>query len=117
MKRIAGIAAAMAVMALGMAGVAHAGVLGTVKTWLTGEAAALVASAAAALIAGLSGVMYSRVTRTFREAGEFLAAVGTALEDHRVTREELAAIVREGRDIFAVWQAEPAVSVRDEIRR
>jgi hypothetical protein len=48
--------------------------------------------------------MFVRVARTFREAGEFLTTLGCALEDRRISREELAAIIREGRDIFVVWK-------------
>ena len=41
---------------------------------------------------------------TMKEAGEFLRVLGFALEDNRITREELASIVKEGRDIFAAWR-------------
>ncbi len=86
------------------AGNALAGVFDSVKSWITGETLALIVSAAAAFIAGLSGALYQKVANTMKEAGEFLNALGPALEDSRITREELAAIVREGREIFAVWK-------------
>lgn len=87
-----------------LTGIAHAGVLGKVKSWLTGEVLALFASGIIALLGGVFGIMFKKVIRTFKEAGEFMTTLGTALEDHRITREELASIVKEGRDIFAVWR-------------
>lgn len=86
------------------AGNAWAGVFDSVKSWITGETTALIVSAAATFIAGLSGALYQKVAKTMKEAGEFLNALGSALEDSRITREELAAIVSEGREIFAVWK-------------
>lgn len=34
---------------------------------------------------------------------KLLLTLGTALEDKRITRQELGSIVKEGKDIFAVW--------------
>ena len=82
---------------------AQAGVIGTVKSWLSGEVVALVASALLAIVGGACGLTYRKITRTFKEMGECLAAIGIALEDNKLTREELAKIVEEGRDILAVW--------------
>ena len=48
-----------------------------------------------AIVAGAVGVMYKRITRTCKEAGEFLAALGTALEDKKITREELISLLWE----------------------
>jgi len=83
---------------------AHAGIVGNAGKWLTGEVGAYILSAVIALIGAGFGTMFVRMTRTFKETGEFLAALGEALEDRRITREELAAIIREGRDIFRVWR-------------
>ena len=83
---------------------AFAGVFDTVKGWVTGEVLGYVSAAVLVIIAGAIGVLYTKITRTFKEAGEFLATLGTALEDKRLTREELGAIVKEGKDIFAVWR-------------
>lgn len=56
-----------------------------------------------AVIAGAVGVLYTRITRTCKEAGEFLAVLGTVLEDTKITRQELGSIMKEGKDIFDVW--------------
>ncbi len=91
------------VFLLGSTGAAHAGVIDSVMSWVTGEALAFILSAAAAMLAGMSGILYRKVSNTMKEAGEFLTTLGSALEDNRITREELASIVKEGRDIFTVW--------------
>jgi Mg2+/Co2+ transporter CorB len=83
---------------------AEAGVVGKMAAVFSGDVIALIVSAVAALLAGVFGIMFVRVARTFREAGEFLTTLGCALEDRRISREELAAIIREGRDIFVVWK-------------
>lgn len=83
---------------------AYAGIIQTAKTWFSGEAIALFISAAAALVSGMSGLLYSKAVKTFRQTGEFLSALGSALEDNRLTRDELAQIIREGRDIFNIWR-------------
>ncbi len=100
MRTIVSAAAAVAVCG---ATAAEAGVLNKIGAAVSGEVIALVISAAVALAAGAAGTLFVRVTRTFRETGEFLTALGSALEDTRITREELAKIVKEGKDIFAVW--------------
>ena len=83
---------------------AHAGVFDTVKGWMSLEVGALVLSAALTVLGGALGIVFRRISRTFKEAGEFLTELGEALEDSRLTREELTAIIREGREIFAVWR-------------
>ncbi len=100
----------MAAMAAGLgvlAATAEAGIsgiAGKAVSFLTGEVVALLVSAAVAVMAGAFGVMFVRVARTFREAGEFLTVLGCALDDRRITREELAGIVREGKEVFSVWK-------------
>jgi len=83
---------------------AHGGAFNRVKSWMTLEVAALVLSAVLTVVGGALGVLFRRISRTFKEAGEFMTELGNALEDHRLTREELSGIIKEGRDIFAVWR-------------
>jgi hypothetical protein len=82
---------------------ASAGILDSAKQLAGAELGALAASAIALILAGISGLFYARAVRTFREAGEFLTALSLALEDKRITRDELAQIIREGRDVFRAW--------------
>ncbi len=96
-------AAAMIMFAIFSATAVSAGIFGTVTTWLTGEALALFVSGIAALLFGAFGVMFKKIVRTFKETGEFLTVLGEALDDHRLNREELAEIIREGREIFEIW--------------
>jgi len=82
---------------------AHAGIWEKGKALITGEVAAVVFSSTLVLLGGTFGVVFKKLVRTFNEAGEFLSVLGEALEDTRLTREELSDIIKEGRDIFAVW--------------
>jgi len=85
-------------------GIAYAGVTDTVRSWMTGEVIALALSTVLAIAGGIMGLTFRRISRTFKEVGEFMAALGAAVEDKRLTREELALILKEGRDIFEVWR-------------
>jgi Mg2+/Co2+ transporter CorB len=79
-------------------------ILGKITSALSGEVVSLALSVVLAIGAGILGVLFTRVSRTLKEAGDFLTVLGNALEDKRITREELAGIVKEGRDIFEVWK-------------
>lgn len=83
---------------------AHAGGFATVKSWISLEVAAFVLSAVLTVIGGALGVVFRRISQTLKAVGEFMTELGTALEDSRLTREELAALIKEGSDIFAVWK-------------
>lgn len=82
----------------------YAGTLAHVKSLVTGEVLALFISALFALVGGSLGLVFIKVSRTFKELGEFMTTLGTAIEDKRITRDELASIVHEGREIFGVWR-------------
>ncbi|MDP2984108.1 MAG: hypothetical protein Q8O92_12365 [Candidatus Latescibacter sp.] len=79
-------------------------ILGKITSALSGEVVSLALSVVLAVGAGILGIMFTKVARTLKEAGDFLAVLGNALEDKRITREELAGIVKEGREIFGVWR-------------
>jgi hypothetical protein len=90
-----------------MTNCAHAGIgemVAGVKGWFTLEVAAFGLSMLLTLAAGAGGFLYTRIAHTLREAGEFLAVLGEAVEDQKLTREELADILSEGRDIFGIWR-------------
>ena len=83
---------------------AHAGILGKAKALVTAEAAALALSTLLAVFGGFLGLTFLKISRTFKETGEFMAVLGDALEDKRLTREELSRIVKEGGDVFMIWR-------------
>lgn len=99
MKRAAVFAVLMLLL---FATLAYAGVFGTVKSWITGELLAVIATVAIGAITGTTA--YKKIARTFSELAEFLTALTDALEDSKVTREELKNIVKEGKDVLAVWR-------------
>lgn len=81
----------------------YAGIFDSVKSWVSWEVIAVILSAIVVFVAGMFGVLYKKVVATFKEAGEFMTALGTALEDKKITREEIGNVVKEGKDIFTVW--------------
>jgi len=86
------------------ANAAFAGILGKVKIWLTGEVTAIIFSAVLALLAGAFSLAFAKVSRTFKELGEFLMTIAAAVEDKRITREELSNILSEGQDVLKAWR-------------
>lgn len=80
------------------------GAAGGITSWITGEVIALGVSAILAILGGAIGMTHSKIIRTFREFGEFLETLGAALEDNKISRDELMKIVKEGKDVFAVWR-------------
>jgi hypothetical protein len=103
MKTVLTIGAVIILLSVVFSGYTHAGVWEKAKTCLTGEVLAFVATTVLALLGGASGVVFRKISRTFREVGEFMTTLGTAVEDRHITRDELARIIREGRGIFKVW--------------
>jgi hypothetical protein len=79
-------------------------ILGKITSVLSGEVISLALSVVLAIGAGILGMMFTKVARTLKEAGDFLTELGNALADQKITREELAGIVKEGREIFGVWK-------------
>lgn len=104
MKKVMQIVVLIVIMSLLFTGYVHAGVWGKVRNWLTGEVLALVASTVLVLLGGALGIVFRKTSRTFREVGEFMTTIGMAIEDRRITRDELASIIKEGQDIFKVWE-------------
>ena len=80
-----------------------AGVFSQLKAYLTTETASMALTGLLTILGSLLGLLFTKLTRTFTETGEFLSKLGEALEDRRITRDELTEIIKEGRDIFSVW--------------
>lgn len=76
-----------------------------IKDWVTGEVIAYTITAVLAL-GGLGGLVV-KISRTFKEIGEFMTAIGNALADSKMTGEELNSIVKEGKDVFSLWKKTP----------
>jgi Mg2+/Co2+ transporter CorB len=79
-------------------------ILGKITSVLSGEVISFALSAVLAIGAGILGFLFTRVSRTLKEVGDFLTVLGDAMEDRKITREELAGIVKEGKEIFGVWK-------------
>jgi len=81
----------------------EAGIFGTVKNWLSTEVIAMIITVIVGIIAGALGALSGKLKKTFVEAGQFMTVLGAALEDNKISREELGHIVKEGKDVFRIW--------------
>jgi len=94
-----------ALMAFG--GIAFAGPFGAIKNWMASEAFAWAISAVILTLSLVAGVAFQRVSKTLIEAGEFMTALGSALADSRISKDELTAIIKEAKDVFGLWRKTP----------
>ncbi len=85
------------------AGVAHAGVMSGVKSWLVSNIISIVSAAG---LTAMGGVLV-KIVKTLKEAGEFMVVLGKALEDKRLTSAEIGSIYKEGKDVLNVWRKTP----------
>ena len=53
------------------------------------------------------GVMFARVIRTLKEAGELQIAIAEAVADRKFDPEELKRIAHEARDVYDIWKPTP----------
>lgn len=105
----------MALLIIGTAAVAHAGILGDIGSYVKEQAMGVILGGVAL---GINGVLmwlhnknaarFNMVTKTMAETGEFLTTLGTAIQDAKVTREELGATLKEGADVVNVFRPTPA---------
>lgn len=86
---------------------AYAGVFGKIGGWLKGEALLYALAFALTAFAAASGVLFVKIVSTLKEGGEFLTVLGNAIEDKKITKDELHAIVKEARDVFNPWRKTP----------
>ena len=50
------------------------------------------------------GYVFIRIIKTFIEAGEFFATITEAMQDKKISSEEMADIYGRGKDVFNVWK-------------
>ncbi len=86
---------------------AHAGPIDWAKGWLTEHVMAAVTTAVLGSFGAGAAVIFKKVMLTFKEAGEFLTALGEAFEDQSVDNKDIAKILKEGRDVFNIWIRTP----------
>jgi len=58
-------------------------------------------------LAVCGGVMFARVIRTLKEAGELQIAIAEAIADRKFDPEELKRIAHEARDVYDIWKPTP----------
>jgi|1_EtaG_2_1085319.scaffolds.fasta_scaffold35473_2 hypothetical protein len=79
----------------------------TVTSFFAGQIFPYILSAVLMIVTGIFGSMFGKVNKTIKEAGEFMTALGYALEDKKLTKSELRTILKEGKDVFNIWTKTP----------
>ena len=88
-------------------GTAEAGVWGNIKGFFSDQVWAALATGIVFIFATFFGVIFNRSTTTLKETAEFMNVLAAAIEDKKVSREELAAIAKKGKDVVNVWAKTP----------
>jgi len=107
MKRTHIIFATTAIMLVSVAFPAYAGVWGSIRGWVSGQALAWIITGILAIGGIGASVMFTKIVRTLKELGEFLTKFAEVLADKKTTREELSDLVKEGKDVLDVWKNTP----------
>jgi len=89
------------------AGVCYAGVLDTVKNWMSGNVIAYILTGILSLSIIAGSLLFSKIIKTLQEAGEFMTVLGTALADRKVNADEIKSILKEAKDVFSIWSKTP----------
>ncbi len=78
-----------------------------IKSWVTWQGAAYLLTFILGL--GIIGgsLMFVRILQTIKEAGEFMVYLADALNDKKLTPEEMKKIMADARDVFSIWKATP----------
>jgi len=80
---------------------------GDIKSWVSWQGVAYMLTFILGLGAIGGTILFTRIVQTLREAGEFMAYLADALNDKKLSSDELKKIVKEGRDVFDVWKKTP----------
>ena len=49
------------------------------------------------------GVKYQKVKKTVKEVGEAITVTANAIDDDKITEEELKMVVKEWKDVVSIW--------------
>lgn len=99
---------------MALASTAFAFGFGDVKSWVMGNIMGTIATAGcAALTYALKSVWqkntarFNLVSKTLIEAGQFFEALGEMIKDPTITKDELSAVVKEGKDVIDLYRKTP----------
>ncbi len=107
LKRIAVISVLILGTIVLISGSAYALSLGSIKDWLSGNVIAYILTGILAIGAIGGSLMFSRIVTTLQELGEFLTALGLALSDRKITKEELTTLLAQGKEVANIWRKTP----------
>jgi len=95
------------VMTVMFAGIAEAGAWDKIKGMLSMQFWAYAATGLVFIFGTFGAVLFSKTTTTMKESAEFLNVLAAAIEDKKVSKEELLSIVKEGKDVINVFSRTP----------
>lgn len=102
------------VMLMAFASTAFAFGLKDVGNWIAGNVMGTIATAGCAglgwalkLVWNKNTARYNLVAKTLVEAGQFFEALGKMIGDQNVTRDELAAVIKEGKEVIDLYKKTP----------
>lgn len=78
-----------------------------IKEYITGELLTILGGIGLGILHRLNASRYSLIVKTLSETGQFLTTIGDAAADTKVTREELAAMIKEGADVVKPFMKTP----------
>lgn len=107
MRKYIGVMIVLVAM-FGVVGVADAGVFDSIKTavlnLISVETIINIVLGIAALV---GGGLFAKAKTTLKETGNFIDAVSTAVDDNKVTNEEVKAILMKKDDVISIWKKTP----------
>lgn len=80
---------------------------GDIKSWVTWQGAAYLLTFILGLGIISGGILFTRIVQTLKEAGEFMTYLADALNDKKLSADELKKIVADARDVFDIWKKTP----------
>lgn len=83
------------------------GIFSSIGHFITGEVMSCILTALAVIVFSVFGAISVRIITTLKEAGEFMMVLANALQDRKITREELEAIIKEAQDVFNIFKKTP----------
>jgi len=107
MKRFSAVFVISLVIIALFATTANALSISGIKEWLSGTVVAYILTGILAIGVIGGSIMFSRIVTTLQELGEFLSALGLALSDKKMTKEELTDLLAKGKDVVNIWKKTP----------
>ena len=85
----------------------YAGPLAYIGKLIGGNVLAWLLSAVVGIAVTANSVITLKIILTLKEGSEFVGVIADAMADHKITKDELKNIKKEGLDVFNIWRRTP----------